>query len=100
MKPKFKHDCEGCTFHGHMFGYDIYTCTSSIIARWGDEGSQYASTDISLFLGAIKRNDRIGGHNDDGSRWTMDYRDYLFSDKVIDYHKAWLLVLAQNSDTR
>lgn len=43
MKPQFQHDCDRCTFHGVLDGHDIYTCQSSIIARFGNDGPEYAS---------------------------------------------------------
>ena len=52
--PQFKHDCRHCQFKGN--GYykgqtvDWYTCATSsgqtVIARYGDEGPQYASSVI------------------------------------------------------
>lgn len=43
MKPKYQHDCEDCTFLGHFYDHDVYTCRKSVIARYGDQGSQYWS---------------------------------------------------------
>lgn len=54
QKPRFKHDCTGCTFLGHYDDgdekRDIYWCCSpsdpildSIIARFGDDGPEYRS---------------------------------------------------------
>lgn len=39
----FEHDCEHCTFHGHMQGYDVYTCVSSVVLRFGSDGPEYKS---------------------------------------------------------
>lgn len=55
MKPKFQHDCDSCIFLGTITSegedYDIWTCPSSnkngyaiVIARFGDDGPEYAST--------------------------------------------------------
>lgn len=46
--PKFHHDCTNCKFLGHRNGFDVYICTQgglypTIIARFSDEGSKYAS---------------------------------------------------------
>jgi hypothetical protein len=48
--PEFQHDCERCRFRGQLVGHDIYTCDQggggvppTIVARWGDEGHEYAS---------------------------------------------------------
>lgn len=55
---KFKHDCDACVFLGHFErppgnlytlknNFDLYYCRGEIgttlIARFGDEGEQYAS---------------------------------------------------------
>jgi hypothetical protein len=45
-KPKFKHDCSNCVFIGRMEGHDIYRCRKSVIARYGDEGWEYLSSDV------------------------------------------------------
>lgn len=42
-KPQFQHDCERCTFHGVFQGHDVYTCSDSVIARFGDDGPDYKS---------------------------------------------------------
>ena len=98
MKPKHTHDCERCTFLGHFCDHDVYICQDSggigpsIIARFGDDGPEYASTPLRIFQRQINENSRIGGND-----WSMPFRDYLFSDKVIPYHKAWMLALAVKS---
>ena len=47
MKPQWKHDCTACTYIGsmHMHNHteDWYVCSGSVIARKGDEGSDYWS---------------------------------------------------------
>ena len=46
-KPQLTHDCEACTFLGGKIVdgtfYDYYTCNESIIARFGNDGPEYAS---------------------------------------------------------
>ena len=54
--PRYKHDCDRCVYLGsgecNALGegfFDFYTCTNpdnvrSFIARYGNEGSEYAST--------------------------------------------------------
>jgi hypothetical protein len=58
-QPKFKHDCEACEFLG-IFNYDgnhcdFYLCgkgySRSVIARFGNDGPEYASTP---FLGCVE----------------------------------------------
>lgn len=95
-EQKFKHDCDACRFIGHFEGYDVYICgpkTPSIIARNGDDGPEYASTQIDIFQRSIKNNHNVGML--DGS--TMKFQDYILSDQG-GYHRAWLLALAV--DTR
>lgn len=44
--PHFQHDCDECVFLGHHHGHDLYFCNKSVatlIARYGDEGEDYAS---------------------------------------------------------
>lgn len=95
MKPKFVHDCDKCRFHGHYFGHDIYSCghgskySHSLIARWGDEGSQYASTMLYLFREGISNPNEL--IMIDGK--TVPYQEFVLS-PTSTYHKAWMLVLA------
>lgn len=53
MEPKFKHDCTHCKFLGHGTYLDIpvdwCVCQGrirTIIARYGNEGSEYSSAGI------------------------------------------------------
>jgi hypothetical protein len=47
--PRYQHDCTNCRFLGTVATYDLYVCehiggdSPSLIARYGAEGSQYAS---------------------------------------------------------
>lgn len=45
-KPQFTHDCSNCQFLGQDKEHDYYYCNSrlpTVIARFGSEGSEYAS---------------------------------------------------------
>lgn len=47
-KPRYQHDCQNCRFMGSISKYDIWVCDHptigpSIIARYGNDGPQYAS---------------------------------------------------------
>jgi hypothetical protein len=53
MNAVFKHDCENCTFLGHFYDHDVYTCGKSIVARYSDEPSKYASLPRSVFIDAL-----------------------------------------------
>jgi len=93
----FEHNCDVCTFLSTIGGMDVHVCKGadpSIIARFSSEGSDYASMPLEMYKRQIKQNCTIGGTNDDGTTWTMKFQDYLMSDKVINYHKAWLIGLA------
>lgn len=41
--PKFVHDCEVCKYIGEVEGHDLYTCVTSIVLRFGDDGPEYNS---------------------------------------------------------
>ena len=45
--PRFRHDCSRCSFLGGFDAADLYLCKGSVettvIARYSDEGSNYAS---------------------------------------------------------
>jgi len=45
--PKFKHDCEACTFLGTHNDHDLYYCgqtsVPTVIARYGHAGPDYKS---------------------------------------------------------
>ena len=90
--PQFEHDCTACKFIATINEMDIYLCPGngdpSIIARFSSDGPDYASNRVSDFKRSISENNLISG---DG--WQMPFRDYLMSDKAIDYHKAWLIAL-------
>lgn len=95
--PVFKHDCSGCGYLGHFFSHDVYICgtgdnTVSILARFGNESHEYASTDLEDFLDKLNnREHRIGGV---GLPNSMIYQDYVFSGLCSNYTKAMVLALA------
>ncbi len=97
---KYEHDCSHCTFIGTFADMDVHICKgetefqTSIIARFSSDGPDYASSPVSIFKDQIKNNKRICGNNEDGTAWDMTFHDYLMSDKIIPYHKAWLIALA------
>lgn len=46
--PRFTHDCDKCDFLGRHGNWDLYYCYKdvfgpTVIARFGDEGSEYIS---------------------------------------------------------
>jgi hypothetical protein len=107
---KFKHDCSSCKFLGNYFGFDVYYCANdtlgglgTVIARHGDEGHEYASQPLKLLQDALRNPEhRIGGTDRTQADfrgctkdvpWSMPYRDYVFSDRVIDYTKAMIVAI-------
>lgn len=72
MKPKYKHDCEACKFLGHYRGHDVYHCENeafskttggSLIARHGDDGSDYWSMPKNLFVKVIENGMLVADHH-------------------------------------
>lgn len=92
MEPKFQHDCKECQFLGHFFKHDVYICDNgyggSVIARHGDEGSDYGSQSIK-YLNWFDSEQRIGL----GDGESMNMQEFLFSDKNFDCQKAMMLGL-------
>ena len=47
VSTRFEHDCKRCAFLGQYEEYDLYFCPQNgiptVIARYGDEGSEYTS---------------------------------------------------------
>lgn len=51
MTPRYKHDCDICTYLGQFNGLDLYVCRAdgdarilgTYVARYGDDGSEYTS---------------------------------------------------------
>lgn len=96
MTPVFTHNCANCQFLGHFYGMDVYYCKhaislqnrGSLLARHGNEGASYFSTDVTLFQDSIKntsirvREDRV-----------MPFQEYLFSEYVLPQHKAFMVAL-------
>lgn len=100
MQPKFQHDCNTCRFIGHYFNHDVYICSScpiiarysngeSIIARYGNGESDFASSDLSYFLKLIIKNNSIQQIGE----VIVPFQDYLFSEYVSQYHKAWAVAI-------
>jgi hypothetical protein len=93
MLPKFRHDCDRCTFLGHYAGHDVYTCAhapgnpnKSLLARYGDDGPEYYSNDLATFMRSIECN--------------LRYTDATVTPHVdreatpTPYQLAWLMALA------
>lgn len=71
MKPKFQHDCKACYFIRNVNGYDVYTCNGSIIARYGNDGPDYVSMPVEMFVRMWKENETIHGCGGD-----IGFREY------------------------
>jgi hypothetical protein len=54
----FRHECSYCEYLGDFNGIDMYTCQNSLgysyIARYGNEGREYASMPTNMVLSVIK----------------------------------------------
>lgn len=67
-KPRYKHDCDSCTFLGTRLNHDLYFCGDpqgddtgiSLIARYSDDGPDYKSSCLSTI-----RFTRGGGYHVD-----------------------------------
>lgn len=58
MRPVYENDCKMCVFLGHKSDHDVYACSQgskshpTIIARYGDDPSHYASgLDVHVLTG-------------------------------------------------
>ena len=96
--PKHKHDCDGCIFVSTISEMDVYMCPSSgsIIARFSDDGPDYASTQLSLFFQLILGDSKISVNEN-----TIPFRDYVAGEHACEYHRAWLTAIPlMLADTR
>lgn len=100
MTPKFQHDCTACAFLGHYHDHDVYLhgwpLHQSVIARFGDDGPDYASAPLSVVESWLEPDTKIGLLNGP----SMLFQDYLFSEHVTKYHKAMLIALARRAVIR
>ena len=66
--PRYTHDCDQCRFLGQIDQYDLYFCEradeGSAIARYGNDGPEYASRGFMTQAIAEQRA-RTGGLNQD-----------------------------------
>jgi len=99
-EPKFEHNCINCKFLGHYLGHDVYLCSlndpqskasglgTSILARFGDEGPEYASSPLSIFQRLLENNENVR----DGDV-IMPIQEWIFHTDKCNYHAAWMLAL-------
>ena len=77
---------------------DVYLCRSesaqvlggSVIARYSDNAADYYSSPICVLLDQFANPTHRMGMGDK----SMPMQDWLFSEHVCTYYKAWLLALA------
>ena len=68
MMPRYTHDCTNCQYLGEDGDFDLYACRSvwpvrlTFLARYGDDGPEYASLDEEVLETAMKG---IRGDTDD-----------------------------------
>lgn len=90
---------EGHEFLGHYFGHDVWrvgqggTLGTSILARYGNEPHEYASSPLWVLRDTIEANRNIGSTEG----WSMPYRDWLFSERSIPSTSAMILALAMSA---
>lgn len=90
--PKYNHSCDNCRFLGTYFDHDVYVChNSTVLARYGDHDSDYASMPIKVFLQNLHSPDHLIGI--EGTE-NMPYQEYIFSTYAGHAEKAVLLALA------
>lgn len=104
MQPKFAHDHPSeFRFLGHFFNHDVYVTSpgydgicgmGSIIARYGDDPSDYASQSLYTLLHQLTDGGKIGGTDKDGASWAMRFDEWIFSDRSIPSTSAMILALA------
>ncbi|MHA2427575.1 MAG: hypothetical protein ACXADB_06095 [Candidatus Hermodarchaeia archaeon] len=103
-EPKFEHNCTGCKFLGHYLGYDVYICSpndpqskasglgTSILARFGNDGPDYASSPLSIFQRMVENNENVKDSTVDPPV-TMPFQEWVFQTDKCVYHAAWMLAL-------
>ena len=93
MTKKFTHDSDDCEFLGHFFDHDVYTCEGSfaqtIIARYGNDGHEYASTPVYMLKSSLE-----GGCRITVGKESPFYLDWLFSDQGCKSTKAMVTAFA------
>jgi len=96
--PKYTHDCDACTFLGTFFDHDVYHCgdtlSRSIVARYGNDGPEYASMPLMVLKSSLTGGGNIGGTDNNGEKWSMPYQQWIFSDRSIPSTSAMILALA------
>ena len=63
-EQKFEHDCDSCQWVGHRDECDWWYCPGttfdgSMIKRFGDEGSEYSSIAVGIYVSCIARGDKL-----------------------------------------
>lgn len=67
---RFKHHCDACEWRFQYGQYDMYFCSQAdsdmggtILARYGDEDSQYASYPLAILFRPIENETPAGVHS-------------------------------------
>ena len=97
--PQFTHNCDRCEYWGIWFDVDIWfcrdsmtaACGGSILARYGDQASDYYAMDISILLDQMTG--RYGAVLDSDSNPPKN-RPWLMSGNAPNHYKAWIIALA------
>lgn len=88
-EPMFTHDCEECTFLGVYYDHDVYTCRGSIIARFGDDGPEYASMSIAQMHWLMGGDIEVNGVS-------QSFSTFLCSNSA-DYHKPMYAAMMEHN---
>lgn len=99
IRMKYQHDCDQCRFLGTFLDLDVYVCGKfgprSIIARFGDDGSDYASMPLEFLKGLIGSNRTVDIPSEHRS---MPYQQYVFSQWSPSTSQAMILALAYHGE--
>jgi hypothetical protein len=90
--PTFIHDCDNCEYLGHWFGCDVYyhddehAMKRNVVARYGNEGSEYHSMCEAVLRPNIEQN--VEWNTPAG---IMPYVNFVMSSNNADTLKASLV---------
>lgn len=101
-EPRFQHDCDACRFLGTYFDHDVYVCMNystdrahgSVIARYGDDGPDYLSTQTSVLARLLRENPVMSVYGRGQVSYQTTYREWLFAGDGNEGTAAMVLALA------
>ena len=94
---RFNHDCQGCEFLGEWREYDLYFCkkceNGTVIARYGSEGSNYASCALDILVDRLSPDYTLGRLMSDGSTKSLtkaEIKEHNENDPLIAAYRLTL----------